>query len=89
MRRLLRDMGTVERIVWLAECVPGAVLISIVLTMSFAILADIEFKAAGLLGFIGYFVPGFIIGMLLMMVISALFGSALLGLLRVFGVGGK
>jgi hypothetical protein len=85
MRRMLREMGTLDIIVWVLECLPGAALISLVLTISASILLDFPLEFSSLTGLALYFLPGFLVGLLVMMAISYFLGSVFRGLLGLLG----
>jgi hypothetical protein len=87
MRRVLRDMSMWEILEWISECVPGAMLISIVLTLAASILFDFSLEFSSWSGLLLRFLPGFAIGLMIMLTISYFLGSVLLGLLRLIGLG--
>lgn len=86
MRRFIRGMSFAEVVVWVIECVPWAVLISIVLTMSASILFDISLESDSWLGLVARFLPGFGVGMFIMLAITSFLSAVFRGLLRLFGL---
>lgn len=87
MRRVLREMGAIEWVIWVAECIPGAALISLTVTIATSILFDISLESDGWLSLATRFLPGFVLGLLVMMALSYFLGSVVLGVLRLFGRG--
>lgn len=86
MRRFIRGMSFAEVVFWAIECAPWAVLISIVLTMSASILLDISLESDSWIGLVARFLPGFVVGMFIMLAITSFLGAVLRGLLRFFGL---
>ena len=87
MRRYIRGMGLVDIVLWVIECAPWAALISIVLTLSASILFDISLESESWLGLFARFLPGFIVGLLIMLALSSFLLAALRAGLRIFGLG--
>lgn len=86
MRRYHRGMDSVDILLWVVGCAPLAAVISIMLTLSASILFDISLESDSWLGLIARFVPGFVVGMLIMLAITSFLSAVISGLLRLFGL---
>jgi hypothetical protein len=85
MRRYVPGMNVAEILFWVIECMPGAALISVFLTLAASILFDYSLESASWSGLFLRFLPGFIFGLLIMLAISNLLHAMLRGVLRLFG----
>lgn len=90
MKRSLEAMGALELFLWVVESIPFAAAIGAMLTIVVSILFDIELASASLAGFLLKFVPGFLVGMGIMLAIGyfvgSIFGALLRGLFKSPGI---
>ncbi len=85
MRRYIPGMAVADIVIWVIECTPGAALISVFLTLAASILFDYSLESSSWSGLFLRFLPGFIIGLLIMLAISNFLHALLRGVLRLFG----